>query len=194
MSQWCNKCNKIPYDSDCNDKCPVFGLDFEELAEKYLALVGFNKELEDEELIPDDCLYIKGFLKRNYDGIFCVSDSADGYDWHSDTIITMIENYAERNGFFRKTTKGLGGRKSLIENCNIRVYFTEKECSLYMTQITFDAQMYGGDLRTEVSYVGYSEWTITGLDLDEFTIGGHDLSQEFGGHIGEYVHMIIECK
>ena len=193
MSQWCNKCSKIPYDSDCNSKCPVFGLDFEELAEKYLTLLNVNEIPEDEELLPSNCLHIKGFLDRDYDGIFCVSDSCDGYGCSGGSIITMIENYAERNGLFGITQKGLGGRQSLIENCNMRVYFTKKECSLYAAQIAFDEQMYGGDLKTKVSYVGYSEWTITGLNLDEFTIGGHDLERELSSHIGEYIHLIIEC-
>ena len=75
----------------------------------------------------------------------------------------------------------------------MRVYFTEKECSLYAAQIAFEEYMYGGDLKTKVSLVGYSEWTITGLNLDEFTIGGHDLEKELSNHIGEYIHMIIEC-
>lgn len=47
MSQWCNKCNKIPYDSDCNHKCPIFGLEFEELAKKYLEAIDKLKYLKD---------------------------------------------------------------------------------------------------------------------------------------------------
>lgn len=46
MSQWCNKCNKIPYDSDCNHKCPVFGLEFKDLAKKYLEAISKLKYLK----------------------------------------------------------------------------------------------------------------------------------------------------
>ena len=45
MSQWCNKCNKIPYDGSCNEVCPVFGLEFEELAKKYLEAINKLKYL-----------------------------------------------------------------------------------------------------------------------------------------------------
>lgn len=193
MSQWCDRCTRTPYEG-CDSKCPVFGLDFEELAERYLILLNVSEAPDDKELLPNDCLYINGFLGRDYNGIFCVSDSDDGYDCSGGSIITMIENYAENNGFLGRINKRLGGKKSLIENCNMRVYFTEKECSLYAAQIAFDDQMYGGDLKTVVSKVGYSEWTITGLSLDEFTIGGHDLASEFSSHIGEYMHLIIECN
>ena len=33
MSRWCETCTRKPYDS-CDSSCPVFGLDFVELAEK----------------------------------------------------------------------------------------------------------------------------------------------------------------
>lgn len=192
MSNWCEKCMRTPYEG-CDDKCPVFGLDFEELAERYLTLLNVNEVPDNTELLPDDCLYINGFLCRDYNGILSVADSDDGYACSGMSIIDAIENYAELNGLFGRTQKGLGGRQSLIENCNMRVYFTEKECSLYAAQIAFEEHMYGGDLKTKVSLVGYSEWTITGLNLDEFTIGGHDLEKELSNHIGEYIHMIIEC-
>lgn len=192
MSNWCEKCMRTPY-VGCDDKCPVFGLDFEELAERYLTLLNVNEVPDNTELLPDDCLYINGFLCRDHNGILSVADSDDGYACSGMSIIDAIENYAELNGLFGRTQKGLGGRQSLIENCNMRVYFTEKECSLYAAQIAFEEHMYGGDLKTKVSLVGYSEWTITGLNLDEFTIGGHDLEKELGNHIGEYIHMIIEC-
>ncbi len=195
MSRWCNNCRKEPYGS-CDRNCPIFGLDFDDLVEKYFELLnkqGNTEEIpDDEELLPDNCLYIKGFLKTDYDGVPAVSDSDDSY-YGGNSIIDKIESYAQSNGFFANTHKGLGGRRSLIENCSMRAYFTEDESSLYEAQMKLVSMMYGGDMETKVSYVGYSEWTITGLDLDKFTIGGHDLAREFSSHMGEYIHLIIEC-
>lgn len=48
MSQWCNKCNKIPYGS-CDEECPVFGLEFEELAKKYFEAIEKLKHLISKE-------------------------------------------------------------------------------------------------------------------------------------------------
>ena len=59
--------------------------------------------------------------------------------------------------------------------------------------LAMDMFIYGGDIKTKIDYCGYSEWTITGLDLDEFSIGGHELTQEFKPHYGQYMHLIIEC-
>lgn len=33
MSHWCNKCHRVPYDG-CDLECPVFGLEYEDLAKK----------------------------------------------------------------------------------------------------------------------------------------------------------------
>lgn len=196
MSKWCTRCTREPYEG-CDPDCPIFGLDFSDLAEKYWQLLGKQANTEeipdDEELLPNNCLYIKGWLKTDYDGVPAVSDSNDRY-YDGNSIINKIENYAQSNGFFANTHQGLGGKRSLIENCSMRAYFTQDESSLYEAQMKLVSMMYGGDMETKVSYVGYSEWTITGLDLDKFTIGGHDLTRELDSHMGEYMHLIIECN
>jgi hypothetical protein len=89
--------------------------------------------------------------------------------------------------------KGLGGIRAIIDDCNIRIYFTDKECELEEAMEAFDVLMYGGDIETKVNKVGYSEYTITGLSLEKFEIGGHDLESELSSHSGEYMHFIIEC-
>lgn len=45
----------------------------------------------------------------------------------------------------------------------------------------------------ESNYTGYSEWTITGYDLDKCTLGGHDINQILLSHIGEYANIRVEC-
>lgn len=194
MSKWCNRCTRESY-VGCDSGCPIFGLELEDLAEKYFELLDKHMEIEempnDADLLPDNCLYIKGFLTSNYDGVPSVSPYEGSYD--KESIIERIESYAERNGFFANTNKGLGGKRSLIDDCSMRAYFTTKESSLYEAQMGLVSMMYGGDMETKISYVGYSEWTITGLDIDKFTIGGHDLTSEFNSHMGEYMHLIIEC-
>lgn len=151
-----------------------------------------DDDVKDEDMLPSNCLYIKGYLVRNHDGIPSVKENKD--DYGTDSIIDQIESYADTNGFTREKSTGLGGTQTFIRNCNMRAFFTKKECSLIAAQHALDTFMYGGDLATDTSYTGYSEWTITGMDLDEFTIGGHDLKNELDSHMGEYIHLIIECE
>lgn len=154
-----------------------------------------KEEISDEDMLPSGCLYIKGYLTHDYDGIPSVSDDKEPrYSSPKTSIVERIESYAECHGFLRHKQTGLGGRQSYIRSCNMRAFFSKKECSLVEAHRRLDAMVYGGDLATDTSYTGYSEWTITGMDLDEFVIGGHDLKREFESHMGEYVHLIIECN
>lgn len=151
-------------------------------------------EDENENLIPRDALYIKGYLTLDYNGIPAVAPNKEDSYFSKTSIVDSIKSYAESNGFVREHNKGFGGHQVFIRNCNMRAYFCKRECSLETAQRNFDALLYGGDLATETEYTGYSEWTITGMDLNEFTLGGHDLKRELDSHMGEYIHLIIECN
>lgn len=142
-------------------------------------------------------LHLKGYITTDYDGIVSLSEKPEDYlhPWENkcESIVSSIENFANEHGLFGYHDKGLGGKRSYIDDCNIRIYFTDKECSLEEAMLAFDALMYGGDIKTKVDNVGYSEWTITGMVIDEFSIGGHDLEYEIHSHYGKYAHIIIEC-
>lgn len=154
-----------------------------------------EEEINDEDMLPSDCLYINGYLTHDSYGHPAVCSNKDyQYSYNTESIITRIETYADSHGFLRQKQTGLGGRQSYIRSCNMKAFFSKKECSLVEAHRRFDAVMYGGDIVTDTSYTGYSEWTITGLDLDEFTIGEHDLEREFNSYMGYYVHLIIECN
>lgn len=142
-------------------------------------------------------LHLKGYITSDYHGIIALSDNepneCEPWRNHGTSIIDSIESFAEEYGMTGKHHKGLGGRKAYIDDCNMRAYFTDKECELEEVMLAMDTLMYGGDIKTRVDWCGYSEWTITGLDLEEFSIGGHDLEYEFSSNYGKYCHLIIEC-
>ena len=143
-------------------------------------------------------LYLKGYICSDSNGIIALSDKKQDesvYYWerYGKSIIDSIEEFADVYGLSGEHHKGLGGRKAYIDDCNIRAYFTDTECELEEAMMAMDTLMYGGDIKTRVDWCGYSEWTITGLDLEEFSIGGHDLEYEFNSNYGRYCHLIIEC-
>lgn len=143
-------------------------------------------------------LHLKGYLTGDYYGIIALTDRKFRDDdtlsqRYGSSIIESIEDFAREQGMTGEHRKGLGGRVSYIEDCNLRIYFTNKKCKLEEAMLAMDNYMYGGDLKTRVNWCGYSEYTITGLNLDTFTIGGHDLDSILCSHIGEYCHIIIEA-
>lgn len=137
-------------------------------------------------------LYINGWVRTNYDGIISTTDKEQYSSWEVHSIPDAVESFAEENGVTREIQDGLGGTKSYIWDSNIYIYFTDKKSTFEEAQGSLICELYG-DVETDIRLTGYSEYTITGCYLEEFTIGGHDLEAEISSHIGEYMHFVLEC-
>lgn len=111
-------------------------------------------------------------------------------------ITDILYNLVRENEGIGKnlyTNNNLGETKTTIYNCQMFAYFTKSKCSLEEAQESLDTYLYTGEgvCECEGEYRGYSEWTITGFDITNFKIGGHDLISEFSSHCGEYVNFVI---
>ena len=85
---------------------------------------------------------------------------------------------------------------SYIPNVAMRIYYSDKECSLEEAQINFVLNSMGCLDIYQVA-TGYSEWTIMGYDTDNFKLvsddgGEHDLNAIFASLDGKYVHILID--
>lgn len=87
----------------------------------------------------------------------------------------------------------LGAERSVIPDVSLKIYATDQKCSLDDAMGSVVANLYG-EVCSDIGYVGYSEYTITGFYCKEFTIGGHDLTNELAGYIGKYIHFVFEVK
>ena len=70
--------------------------------------------------------HISGIISSNYYG---------GIDIGGCDFTDIMYDFADNVGFAKHHNKGLGGKKAFIDNCNIRMYFTEKECNLDEAEI-----------------------------------------------------------
>lgn len=138
-------------------------------------------------------LHITGWLCTDYNGMVATNDDKDNTWSTNKAIIRQVESFAENNGMTGNYKKGLGGRKSIIDDVNLRIYFTDKECTLDEAVESLLMYQYSGEVKTDIALCGYSEYTITGYSIEDFSIGGHNLEYELSSHIGEYVHFIMEC-
>ena len=143
--------------------------------------------------------HISGIISSNYSG---------GIDIGGCDFIDIMYDFADNVGFAKHHSKGLGGKKAFIDNCNIRMYFTNKECDLdeaeiaLLVKLEVEGYLDGHETKEELcgvfdmktSLTGYSEWTITGYDVDTCTLGGHNLMDILHNHSGEYVNIIIEAE
>lgn len=138
-------------------------------------------------------LHIEGYLGLDSDKMIAVSYTKEGKDYNRKSIPYTIEKYAQQYGKIIDYDKGLGGTKSYIENVSLRMYATNEKCDLDSAVESLVYKMFG-DVETDISLEGYSEWTITGYCLEDFTIGGHDLERELKSYLGKYIHLILEFE
>lgn len=136
-------------------------------------------------------LYIKGWLIKDDEGAPAAVEDKEASYFLAYSIPKEIESFAYEHGRVRDVNKGLGGKRAMIFDANLHIYFTEKESTLEEAQESLIFQMYG-DVETDMRLTGYSEYTITGYDLEDFSIGGHDLEAELSSHMGEYIHFVLE--
>ena len=93
---------------------------------------------------------------------------------------------------YEKTDAGFGAKGTFLPNVHLSCWFSDKQHTLEEAQINFESYLATGNLLTSGHYIGYSEWSIIGFDVDCFIIGGHDLNEELKPHIGQYIHLILE--
>lgn len=130
---------------------------------------------------------LSGFISADYNGWAMVGDV---------TFAQFMYSVAEDYGIAYKHDHGLGGKNAIIQNCSIVMYTSKEEVSFEEAEERFLDQMFGVDgvYEMEANYTGYSEWTITGFDLDKCRLGGHDLNQILLSHTGEFANIRIECR
>lgn len=131
-------------------------------------------------------LVLEGWLEHDRDGNIALKREKD---WCADSISESIMSELG----YRTTERGLGGKELVIKDANIQIWYSDVKCTLEEAQMNLDSYMETGELFTNGDNVGYSEYTITGFSVNEFTIGGHDLTEELDDHLGQYVIFRLEC-
>jgi hypothetical protein len=143
--------------------------------------------------------HISGFISRNYDGTIDI----DGQDF-----VDIMYDFADDVCLAKRHKKGLGGKMAYIDECNMRMYFTNKACALddaeiaLLVKLEVEGYFDNHEARKELSgefdlmtkLTGYSEWTITGYCVETCTLGGHNLLDILSSHVGEYVNIVVEAE
>jgi hypothetical protein len=80
----------------------------------------------------------------------------------------------------------------VVPNVFFRFYASDGKKSLEEVQETHLIQSLGGNMDILTVLVGYSEYTITGCNIENFTIGNHDMEEILNGYIGKYIHILID--
>lgn len=73
----------------------------------------------------------------------------------------------------------------------LQLYFSDKEMTLEKAQENQIMKQLG-ILDIYAEWVGYSEYTILGYSVENFTVGGHDIEKILEANDGKYVHLLME--
>lgn len=132
-------------------------------------------------------LLLNGYLTKDYDGHPALTEKPTSSKYWAKSIPREIQ-YKFGKTFY--DDKCLGKDISYIPDCCMSIWYTDGECTFDEAQEAL-CNYLDGYMTVEVAYQGYSEWTITGFDLEEFRIGGHNLEKELEDHMGEYCWIRI---
>lgn len=137
--------------------------------------------------------YMQGLLTRTDNDIEI--DELNRRGW-VDLVAERLIPFAQENGYWicDDHTDVFTEQHVTIPNCNIRVYATRRPSSLEEAMLAFDTYLESGELSIDGNTVGYSEWTITGFDVNKFQIGGHDLRTELKKYTDMWIHFILEVS
>lgn len=128
-------------------------------------------------------LLLNGYVTKDYDNHPALTKEKTSPKYQAKSIPREIQHKFGCKRFIDEEI-------TYIPDCCISIWYTDEKCTFDEAQESLCSYL-DGFINIEVAYLGYSEYTITGLDLEEFKIGGHDLNNEFKDHIGEYCWMRI---
>lgn len=109
-----------------------------------------------------------------------------------DSVQDKITNKAGVRSFSDRK-RCIGHDISIINSCNIKIYYLNQKSSLEEAENCL-ASVFDGRYYTDRYLKGYSEYTITGYQIKQCRIGNHDLINEIKSHVGEYLIFVMEWE
>lgn len=141
-------------------------------------------------------LVLIGKLSRDDDGNVSIIQNNNYYD---DTLSVEIGDFIEKSNnklsrtYSKEVDKDLGYRINTSEdNIQLRYYTSDDKIKSQEDIQEKYLQKILGSIDISVENIGYSEYTITGYETENFTLGGHNLEEIFSNYIGKYVCIIVD--
>ena len=130
-------------------------------------------------------IQLEGFIKKNEDGL-CLGN----WDLLAEEIANKLKSSekSKQEEDEYQTSTSVYSPKVFF-----RFYISDKKMSLEEIELKHFKRLSGAlDIYTE--WYGYSEYTIEGYNVENFTIGNHDLEKILGEYVGKYIHILIDEK
>lgn len=147
-------------------------------------------------------LYMCGYIVTDpfYHGDTVRFVSTPNYS-HTRTSVdvdTALHDFAEECGIVTRQDPDECMRHETITipRCQLCIYYTPTKTTLDEATTAFLSKLEGvvGAFNYDVEDVGYSEYTITGYNINEMTLGGHDIKRQLMNNRGKYCHFILTYR
>jgi hypothetical protein len=131
-----------------------------------------------------DSIHLQGYLQNDSDGIRLKGS-------HESIAMKIAYHFDGEDSKHQPEDDGQTVASLYIPNVFVRVYLSDNDIPL---EEAMEKQVLNtmGALDVYGEWYGYSEWTIMGYDVHNFTIGNHDLEQILSNYNGKYVHIVVE--
>ncbi|WDI05096.1 hypothetical protein PUW25_26360 (plasmid) [Paenibacillus urinalis] len=129
-------------------------------------------------------IHLRGYLNNHEDGM--------KFDGTYESIGRAIASQISGNDESKHQTNDYHTDMSVsLPNVFLRFHLSDKEVSLEEAEEK-QIMMSIGELDIYTEWYGYSEYTIEGYSVENFTIGNHDIESILKTYAGKYAHIIIE--
>ena len=141
-------------------------------------------------------LVLIGKLEIDYDSNVGIRQAEDGF---ASTLAEEIGRFIEKDNnrlsrtYDKEVDENLGYSVCTSQdNIQLRYYTSDNEIKSKEDIEEKYLQKILGSIDISVENIGYSEYTITGCSTENFTLGGHNLEEEFDNYLGKYVCIIVD--
>lgn len=144
-------------------------------------------------------ILIQGFISTNdEEKIELHNKYSEGfYGEYIGDIGTLLEEEIsehEHSKLYREDNEDfdeIGGVSIYLEKASVSFYISDNKISLEEVRNRYTMQLLGA-LDVYGEYYGYSIYTILGFDLQNFTIGNHNLTKILSQYKGKYLNFVLE--
>lgn len=140
-------------------------------------------------------LILIGKLERDYEGNIGIRQKNKWVNGLAEEIGDFIEGISNKTSHMYNEDveeHGLGYSVCTSEdNIQLRYYISDDEITSKEEIAEKYLEKILGSIDIALENIGYSEYTITGYDLINFRLGGHDLEKLFSNYLGKYTCIIV---
>lgn len=135
----------------------------------------------------NNTIHLKGWLVDYAEGM-----SFKGRDTVAEILASEIHcvcnDYDHSGSYFGEN---FAKDSMYIPKVLMRMHFSNEEITLEQAE---EKQILSsiGELDIYTEWYGYSEWTILGYNVENFTVGNHDIEDILKSNEGKYAHILVD--